>query len=143
MSSLIFPFNDRVREIATVSIIWLGIALGSIVLFFFNPADPLDQSFFPACPFRMLTGFQCPGCGTLRGLHQLLHGHPLAAFKLNPLMVLTLPFLLVVLFLSTRRAITGRAQPRLFIPAKYIWTFLVVVVLFWIFRNTPLYPFVS
>lgn len=143
MLFLVFPSNNRTRHVATVSIIWLAIALGSLVLFLFNPANPADQSFFPKCPFRMVTGFLCPGCGTLRGLHQLLHGDPLAAFKLNPLMVVTLPFLLLVLFLSTRQALTSRPQPRLFIPAKYIWTFLAVVVCFWIFRNTPLYPFVS
>lgn len=123
-----------------VSAVWCVLALGATYLYLFNPANGAG---YPACPFRMITGLQCPGCGTLRGLHQLLHGHPLAAFKLNPLMVISLPFLLLVLFLSTRTAITGRSQPKLFIPARYIWIFLGVVVFFWVFRNTSLYPFVS
>ena len=133
-------FEETFHQRLKVSAVWCVLTLGLTYLYLFNPANGAG---YPACPFRMITGFQCPGCGTLRGLHQLLHGHPLAAFKLNPLMVMTLPFLLVVLFLTTRRALTGRMQPRLFIPAKYIWIFLVVVICFWIFRNTPFYPFVS
>jgi uncharacterized protein DUF2752 len=123
-----------------MSAVWCVLALGATYLYLFNPASGAG---YPACPFRMMTGLQCPGCGSLRGLHQLLHGHPLATFKLNPLMILTLPFLLFVLFLSTRAAITGRPAAKFFIPAKYIWMFLGVVVFFWIFRNTSLYPFVS
>ena len=132
--------EESIYQRLKVSAVWCALTLGATYLYLFNPATGAG---YPACPFRMITGLQCPGCGSLRGLHQLLHGHPLAAFKLSPLMAVTLPFLLFVLFLSTRAAITGRPQPKLFIPAKYIWTFLAVVVFFWIFRNTPLYPFVS
>ena len=123
-----------------MSAVWCVLTLGATYLYFFNPASGTG---YPACPFRMITGLQCPGCGSLRGLHQLLHGHPLATFKLNPLLVLTLPFLLFMLFLGTQAAITGRPATKQFIPANYIWAFLGVVVFFWIFRNTSLYPFVS
>ena len=50
--------------------------------------DPADTGLFPPCPFLTLTGLQCPGCGTLRGLHQLLNGHLIAALGLNIVMVL-------------------------------------------------------
>lgn len=123
-----------------MSAVWGALTFGSAYLYLFNPAAGTG---YPACPFRMMTGLQCPGCGSLRGLHQLLHGHPLATFKLNPLLILTLPFLLYLLFLGTRAAITGRQQSRFFIPANLIWAFLGVVLFFWIFRNTSLYPFVS
>jgi hypothetical protein len=125
----------------TVTILWVAIAAGSILLLFFDPAKP--GSFFPACPFRLITGLQCPGCGTLRGLHQLLHGHPLAAFELNPLLFIALPFLLFVLFSATRSAISGRPTQRFSLPVNFAWVFLAVVLFFWIFRNTSMYPFVS
>lgn len=129
-------FSQRLKLAA----VWCVLTLGATYLYFLNPASGTG---YLACPFRTVTGFQCPGCGSLRGLHQLLHGHPLATFKLNPLLFITLPFLLFVLFRATRSAITGRPAAKLFIPAKFIWTFLGVVLLFWIFRNTSLYPFVS
>src|ERR1700730_15059946 len=97
--------HDRTRQVATAGFIWLGIAAGAIFLYLFNPASPTNQGIFPQCPFRLLTGWQCPGCGSTRAFHQLLHGHFLAASELNPLMVLTLPFIIYGLLGFTSRAI--------------------------------------
>ena len=133
---------DRTRQRAIASFLWLGLAAIGVFLFFFNPASPANQ-FFPKCPFRMVTGLQCPGCGSTRACYQLLHLHPIAAFKLNPLLVLTLPFIIYGFLGFTRSAITGQPQRRVFIPPFYLWALLVLLLLFWIFRNTPWYPFVS
>jgi len=71
---------------------WLwGCALsvvGAGMLFFFDPAQ---HGFYPRCLFHSATGLHCPGCGVLRGLHRLLHGHPLEAFRMNPLAFTLLP----------------------------------------------------
>jgi len=120
--------------------VWFTIAIGSLVLLFFNPTT---TGFFPVCPFRALTGLQCPGCGSTRACYQLMHLHPIAAFKLNPLMMLTLPFILYGLAGFTKSAVTGKPQRRIFIPSIYLWAWLAVVIFFWVFRNTPWYPFVS
>jgi hypothetical protein len=68
----------------------LGVAL--VIYYQYNPAT---VTFFPPCPFLLLTGLPCPGCGSQRCLHQLLHGHVVDAFALNPLLVLSLPYLLI------------------------------------------------
>src|SRR5258705_5137281 len=83
-------FDEIVNKRLTALLIWLSIALAATYLFIFEPGK---TGFFPACPFRTLTGFTCPGCGSTRGLHRLLHGDIVAALKFNPLMVLLLPFL--------------------------------------------------
>ena len=133
---------DRARQLMIAAGVWLSLmALGGF-LFFFNPASPGNQ-FFPKCPFRSLTGMQCPGCGSTRAFYQLLHLHPLAAFKLNPLMILTLPFIVYGFLGFTRSALMGRPQRRLFIPPIYLWAWLFLLIFFWVFRNTPWYPFVS
>jgi hypothetical protein len=134
--------TDRARQLAIASFVWLGLAVGGLFLFFFNPASAANQ-FFPKCPFRLLTGWQCPGCGSTRACYQLIHLHPIVAFKLNPLMVLTLPFIVYGFLGFTRSAITGQPQRRVFIPPIYLWAWLVLLIFFWIFRNTPWYPFVS
>ena len=133
---------DRSRQLAIAATVWLGLAASSLFLFFFNPALPANQ-FFPKCPFRLLTGWQCPGCGSTRAFYHLLHLHPLEAFKLNPLMILTLPFIIYGLLGLTRSALTGKPHRRVFIPPLYMWLWLGVLIFFWIFRNTPWYPFVS
>ena len=131
-------FNEIVNKRLTSLLIWLSIAAGATYLFIFEPGR---TGFFPACPFRMLTGCTCPGCGSTRGLHRLLHGDVVAAFEFNPLMVLVLPFLLYALVRYTAAAWRGRPLQRHYLDAKYIWMLLAVVMSFWIFRNTKFYPF--
>jgi hypothetical protein len=133
---------DRARQLMITATVWVGLSAAAIFVFFFNPASPANQ-WFPKCPFRLLTGMQCPGCGSTRAFYQLLHLHPLAAFKLNPLMVLTLPFIVYGFLGFTRSALMGRPQRRLFIPPIYLWAWLFLLIFFWVFRNTPWYPFVS
>ena len=58
-------------------------------------------------------------------------------------LVLTLPFIIYGFLGFTKSALTGRPQRRLFIPPIYLWAWLVLLIAFWIFRNTPWYPFVS
>jgi hypothetical protein len=134
--------TDRARQLMITAGVWLGLTAAAIFVFFFNPASPANQ-WFPKCPFRLVTGMQCPGCGSTRAFYQLLHLHPIAAFKLNPLMILTLPFIVYGFLGFTRSALTGRPQRRLFIPPIYLWAWLFLLIFFWVFRNTPWYPFVS
>ena len=122
-----------------VAAIWLIVSGAATYLSLFDPA----RGGYPGCPFRLLTGLQCPGCGAARSLHQLLHGHPITAFELNPLVLISLPFLVLGLFCFTRSAITGETLGKVVVPPRYGWLIIGVLVSFWIFRNTPIYPFPS
>ena len=102
--------------------------------------DPGSSDLFPTCPFLALTGFYCPGCGTLRALHQLTLGHPVAALDLNPLMVLLLPFVAYFLASHAMLAATGRPLRKFFVRPELIWVLLGVVLVYWLLRNVPAYP---
>ncbi len=115
-------------------------AIGFAAVFLYN-ANPAESGLFPPCPFNALTGLHCPGCGTVRGLHQLLHGNLTAAMGLNPLMVLSLPYLGYAYFSLWSRATRGRSLPGRFIPAVWLWLLLAAIILFAIVRNIPVYPF--
>lgn len=134
MEIVLEQINKRLK---TITIIGSGI-IGLIFLYAFNPSA---SNFYPPCPFHALTGLHCPGCGSLRALHQLLHGHVFTAFGLNPLMVLTLPFLGYAFLSYFLERLTGVSLPRIFIPASWIWVYLCAVLLFWVLRNIPSYPF--
>ena len=130
--------DEEVNRRLTALLIWVTLAAGATYIYIFEPGK---TGFFPGCPFRALTGFSCPGCGSTRGLHCLLHGDLLTAFELNPLLVLSLPFLLYALLRYTNAAVRGTAISPHQLNGKYIWALLVVIMSFWVFRNTPLYPF--
>jgi hypothetical protein len=114
-----------------------GAALALLAAGLLRAFDPATVRFFPPCPFRALTGYLCPGCGTLRALHQLLHGHVAAAFRLNPLMMLLLPYVGYEGASAALETACGRALPRVFLRPAYIWTLLVVILLYWLLRNIP------
>ena len=103
--------------------------------------DPGSSDLYPPCPFLALTCFYCPGCGTLRALHQLTIGHPVAALDLNPLMVLLLPFVAYFLASHAMLAVTGWPLRRFFVRPELIWALLGVVLVYWLLRNVPAYPF--
>jgi hypothetical protein len=121
----------------------LAIVTGSIAVLiylrFFNPATP-GTSMYPSCPFHSLTGLNCPGCGTLRGLHQLTHGHLITALNHNALMVLALPFLGYTFVSYALLALRGHGLPKPFLKPIYIQSLFWVVMAFWVLRNIPVYP---
>lgn len=115
---------------------WAGltvlIVLVALILFW---VDPARTGIFPPCPFRLFTGLKCPGCGTLRGLHQLLHGHPLEAWRFNPLMVITLPLMAFIWISYTWRTFTGKPLLNITLRAFWIWLLLAFILIYWVGRN--------
>src|SRR6266850_5142624 len=131
-------FRDVSNRRVIATLIWLTIAAAGVYLYIFEPGK---SGYFPLCPFRALTGLNCPGCGTTRSLHQLLHGNRTDAFKLNPLLVIALPFLFWALARYTNSAITGGPPRSSNLRPQYVWPVVGLVICFWVFRNTPFYPF--
>jgi hypothetical protein len=113
-------------------------AAGVVTLRIFDPAT---SSVFPPCPLRYLTGWYCPGCGSLRAMHQLLHGNVGAAWAMNPLTVLLLPFLIYGLASFALFEIRGEGLPQPFLRGSWIRTLCAAIILFGIARNLPLHPF--
>jgi len=48
-----------------------------------NNLSALENYLLP-CPFKMLTGCDCPACGTQRSIIQLLQGDLAASLSCNP-----------------------------------------------------------
>jgi hypothetical protein len=117
---------------------WGAVALMGLgvfaTLYFF---DPVTSGIYPVCPFHQTTGLLCPGCGTLRAMHQLAHGNFAAAWGFNPLAVALVP---AGVWLVARELIvltTGRRLPGVITRPIFGWALLVVFVAFGILRNIP------
>lgn len=104
--------------------------------------DPNDAGAYPLCPFRAITGWDCPGCGALRGLHALALGDVRTVADQNLLLLVAVPFL-VYRYVSWTRQRAGGREARAPGSAAAVLVVAVVVVLFWIVRNLPGVPFLG
>lgn len=111
----------------------LLIAAGLTYVYF---VDPTSKRAIP-CAFHEVTGWYCPGCGSTRAAHALVHGHLLQAIGYNPLAAIVLPIVAI-------RAILTMVRPRQtkkMLPAAWVYVIFALVMAYWIGRNIPVYPF--
>jgi len=117
----------------------LIVITGLAVLFFV--LNPTENEIFPRCIFNSLTGYYCPGCGSQRAIHSLLHLDFAGVTGNNFLFVPA--FLLVIyhyLHPFLNRFFTWKL-PNIFYYKSTPWIIFGVVIIFWVLRNIPVYPF--
>lgn len=98
------------------------LAAGVLYLASYDP-EKWDIPLF--CPFHAVTGLLCPGCGSLRALHDLLNMRISAAFRHNALsssLAVLAPFALLL---------RGRIHRSPFWGAGFV----AVITAFWVARN--------
>jgi hypothetical protein len=126
------PRTERLRgpAIAAATVVAATLAL--------RIRDPHVSHSWGVCPLYALTGIYCPGCGGLRGVNDLSHGHLGQAVSSNLLLVLAIPFALVVFGRWTYAAWTGRdvaAVPAL--PKAVTVGLILLALAFTVVRNLP------
>ncbi|MBI2266315.1 MAG: DUF2752 domain-containing protein [Armatimonadetes bacterium] len=118
----------------------LFLSIGFLSLMYW--VSPTGSGILPPCLFFLATGGKyCPGCGTLRCFHAFLHGRLTQAAAYNVVTLLSLPWIGLVIanFLSERWI--GRPLLRFALPRWVEWAAAGLIILFWILRNIPAYPF--
>jgi hypothetical protein len=111
-----------------------ALALGGLT--YVGLGDPHSPNFvFPVCPFKALTGWNCPGCGGLRMTHDILHGDFSAAVVDNVFLLVGLPLLAAWL------VVRWRCGQRL-MPMPAIVTIAVAAIAWTVVRNLPGFPLV-
>lgn len=133
-----FPIN-KVKAAKGFVVLLLS---SGILLYFYTNNPSTSQSLFLRCPSNLIFGFNCPGCGTQRALHHLLHLEVIEALRYNALFVLALPFIIYGVIIKIYNLIFD-AKKTIRIPTKkFVWIgLLILVLLFGILRNIPIYPF--
>lgn len=111
-------------------------ALGAAALSYLAVVDPhRPGSVFPFCPFKLLTGWNCPACGGLRMTHDVLHGNLAAAVVDNVFLLIGLPLLALWSLWQWRRGRRIATTGLLVVTA-------VAAVAWTIVRNLPGFPLV-
>ncbi len=119
------------RYITAGTGVLLAGALGYVGL-----VDPHNtNSAYPYCPFKWLTGWNCPFCGGLRMTHDLLHGHLAASINDNVFLLVGLPVLAGWLLVR-------RQQGRRSLPIPAVITITVAAIAWTVLRNLPGFPLV-
>lgn len=111
-----------------------GLAAASAAAYLYMKFDPAESVLFPKCVFHGLTGLSCPGCGSQRAIHSLLNLDLAGALESNALLVVSLPFMALLVFAWLMR----RRFPGLYAGLgrrAVIWTVFAVIMLWWILRN--------
>lgn len=121
---------------------WFAIIFGglSLVLFYFF-INPNEANFFPECPLYYTTGIYCPGCGSQRATHQLLNFNVFGVLQKNVLYFISL---LILGYHLTVLGINALFKKNIYNYVNHPKTPLVIlgiIVIFWILRNIPYYPF--
>ncbi len=110
-----------------------GAAVGVTMLLLRPPVE----NAYPPCPFRSITGLDCPLCGGMRCVAALAHGDVATAFDFNALVALTVPLALI---LGVAALVLGpRAQPLVdaLFAKRVLLAGAAVVMAFFVLRLMP------
>lgn len=108
----------------------LFVVMASVYFFF----DPSEARWMPKCIWKAATGTDCPGCGTQRMAHALMHGDFRGAWQANAFALCMMPVIAFLLFLECFREKYQMFYRRVHSP-WVIGMIAVAVVVWWIVRN--------
>lgn len=106
------------------------LALGCYYFF-----DPMQVTWMPKCPFRELTGLECPACGNQRALHALLHGDFGKAFSYNPFFILSLPYLFLLCISAGGKKGRMKRIKEIVQNRKVVSVYLIAICVWWVVRD--------
>lgn len=106
-----------------------------------NPADGQPDP-LGGCAFKLVTGFDCPGCGGTRAFWYLMHGNLPEAARHHALAVFAAPFLVYMYLVWTGKRLFPRLRmPQLRLTPAMLGWFLGAWGIYWVVRNLPWEPF--
>lgn len=122
--------NPKYRVAVTAAIL---LAVAAALAYYYYTHDPATGA-APRCLFRLVTGAECPGCGSQRAFHALLHGRIADAWAFNPFIFFAVPAALFFIIAEAGREAWPRFHAGVVRPVVII-AVLVAVLAWWIVRN--------
>ncbi len=138
--------GPQVGTSATRALLIGGAAAAAGGLVLLSPAL-MGYSVIPPCPFRSLTGFDCPFCGGTRATRELVTGDVSGALDYNvmvPILALVAIGVGVWWLVSRQTSAVSFDPARGLITRKAVWIPLTVALLaFWLLRNLPAFSYLN
>jgi hypothetical protein len=125
------------KKITWFAIIFGGLSL-AVFYFFINPNE---VNYLPECPLYFATGLYCPGCGSQRATHQLLNFNIFGVLQQNVLYFISLFVLGYHLIVTGINAFFKKDFYNYMYHPKTPLVILAIIIIFWVLRNIPYYPF--
>jgi hypothetical protein len=120
----------RIKKIFGIAIAIAFLALPLVILLFGNEDIAHRQSY---CPFKMLTGFPCPGCGITKSILSVYQGNLAASFGYHIFGLFVVIFCVFLIPLLIWELITERDYFNNFFYSKKLAIFLALVLMFYHF----------
>lgn len=111
-------------------LVMLLMVLASVYYFI----DPMEVRWMPRCIWKVATGTDCPGCGSQRMAHALMHGDFSTALHANAYAFCMLPLIVGLVWLEFSRERHPRLYRLVHAPAV-IWALGISVLVWWVVRN--------
>lgn len=117
------------RQWAVVTAVAVAAVAAGVAVYIFNPEETW---WMPRCPFRALTGLDCPSCGSTRAMHCFLHGRVADGLRYNWFVAVSWP---MAAFVAMYEGLRGRGarRPRVYVAA--IYGYVALYVAWWVARN--------
>lgn len=134
----------KLQEMKFLKISLISIVVGAFLYYYYNFSPVTESSKFLSCPSKMIFGLNCPGCGSQRMIHSLLHFRFSEAFGYNPLLFLVLPFVLILTFqFVSNTFFNTNYRIKLLYNNKFVWSLFAVLLVYMVLRNMDFWPFVK
>jgi len=118
-----------------VLVFFLGLSL------FYFIINPNKVNFLPKCPLYATTGIYCPGCGSQRATHELLHLNIKGVLKQNVLFLFALLLLIYHWTVCLINKFFNKNWKSILNHSKTPIIILIIIIIFWVLRNLPWKPF--
>ena len=131
--------NDELVMLGTKKIVFFCLVITIFVplVIIYSKLNPENSRLFPKCPFRILTSYECPGCGSQRAIHYLLNLKIGSAIQANALLVFSIPYIILLIsaeLLKSKSRFFTRLYKLLY-STNAIWIVFVIIVFWWFARN--------
>lgn len=108
--------------------------------------DPTDDLGPTTCAFKMVTGFDCPGCGGTRAFYYVLTANFPEAARNHAIALFAAPFLVYFYVVWSLRRVFPKVRwrfPKFRLTPIAGTYFMVAWAGYWVLRNLPFAPFTS